>query len=143
MRERRGVGHRQVMDGLRSNDGFWYFQPWLIWQGQDWYEHAVRDPDNLAVVPGVRVHGHLADCEDSIYDALAERGREAPLCPSPPVGPGTSMTGPRSSATCHGSRRRSLARSISRTEQPAAAELPTSIQQHSEGRTVQTYARRT
>lgn len=35
----------QIMDGLCSGDGFWYFQPWLIGQGRDWYEHAVRDPD--------------------------------------------------------------------------------------------------
>ncbi len=25
----------QVMDGLCSDDGFWYFQPWLIGQGAD------------------------------------------------------------------------------------------------------------
>ena len=36
----------QIMDGLCSGDGFWCFQPWLIGQGREWYEHAVRDPDN-------------------------------------------------------------------------------------------------
>jgi Protein of unknown function (DUF4240) len=44
----------QIMDGLCSGDGFWYFQPWLIGQGREWYEHALRDPDNLADVPAVR-----------------------------------------------------------------------------------------
>jgi len=33
----------QIMDGLCSGDGFWYFQPWLIGQGREWYEHA-RSP---------------------------------------------------------------------------------------------------
>ena len=45
----------QIMDGLCGDDGFWYFQPWLIGQGRKWYEHAARDADNLADVPGVRV----------------------------------------------------------------------------------------
>ena len=43
----------QIMDGLCSGDSFWYFQPWLIGQGREWYEHAVRDPDNLSDVPSV------------------------------------------------------------------------------------------
>jgi hypothetical protein len=47
----------QIMDGRCSGDGFWYFQPWLIGQDRERYEHAARDPDNLAA-PGVRA---LAD----------------------------------------------------------------------------------
>ena len=100
----------QAMDGLCSSDGFWYFQPWLIGQGRDWYEHAVRDPDNLADVPGVRalagrrprewsrtefptwealayaaprVHGHRTGHEESIGSALAERGMRNPSGPEP------------------------------------------------------------
>jgi len=37
-----------IMDGLCSDDAFWYFQPWLIGQGQHWYQLAARNPDNLA-----------------------------------------------------------------------------------------------
>lgn len=100
----------QIMDGLCSGDDFWYFQPWLIGQGREWYEHAVRDPDNLADVPGVRVlagrrsrewsdaewpwweelayvarrvHDCLTGQEDSIYHALAERGLRSPQDPAP------------------------------------------------------------
>ena len=100
----------QIMDGLCSGDGFWYFQPRLIGQGREWYEHAARDPDNLADVPGVRalagrssrewpdaewpwqeelayvarrVHGYLTGQQDSIYHALAERGLRSPQDPAP------------------------------------------------------------
>ncbi len=100
----------QIMDGLCSGDDFWYFQPWLIGQGREWYEHAVRDPDNLADVPGVRVlagrrsrewsdaewpwweelayvarrvHDCLTGQEDSICHALAERGLRSPQDPAP------------------------------------------------------------
>jgi hypothetical protein len=44
----------QIMDGLCSDDAFWYFQPWLIGQGQRWWQHAAQNPDNLADVPAVR-----------------------------------------------------------------------------------------
>jgi Protein of unknown function (DUF4240) len=44
----------QIMDGLCSGDGFWYFQPWLIGQGRRWWQHAVQAPDNLADVPAVQ-----------------------------------------------------------------------------------------
>jgi len=100
----------QVMDGLCSGDAFWYFQPWLIGQGREWYEHAARDPDNLADVPAVRalagrrsrewsdaewpqweelayvarrVCDHLTGQQDSIYPALAERGLRSPHDPAP------------------------------------------------------------
>jgi hypothetical protein len=100
----------QIMDGLCSADGFWYFQPWLIGQGRKWYEHAARDPDNLADVPGVRVlsgrpsrewsgaqwpwweelayvalrvYDRLAGHEDSICQALARRGLRNPSGPAP------------------------------------------------------------
>lgn len=100
----------QIMDGLCSADGFWYFQPWLIGQGREWYEHAARDPDGLADVPGVRAlagrrsrewsdaewpqweelayaapcaHDHRTGQEGSIYDALAERGLRSGSVPAP------------------------------------------------------------
>ena len=100
----------QIMDGLCSDDGFWYFQPWLIGQGRKWYEHAARDPDNLADVPGVRVlsdrrsrewsdgewpqweelsyvapraHDDLTGQKESLYLALAERGLPSPSVPDP------------------------------------------------------------
>jgi hypothetical protein len=43
-----------ITDGLCSDDGFWYFQPWLIGQGQHWYQLAAHNPDNLADIPAVR-----------------------------------------------------------------------------------------
>src|SRR5262245_19737529 len=44
----------QIMNGICSTDAFWYFQPWLIGQGRQWYELAVQEPDNLADIPAVR-----------------------------------------------------------------------------------------
>ena len=100
----------QIMDELCSGDGFRYFQPRLIGQGREWCEHAVRDPDNLADVPGGRalagrrsrewpdaewpwqeelayvarrVHDYLTGQEDSIYHALAARGLRSPQDPAP------------------------------------------------------------
>ena len=43
-----------VCGGLCSDDGFWYFQAWLIGQGRDAYEAVAADPDALADVPAVR-----------------------------------------------------------------------------------------
>jgi Protein of unknown function (DUF4240) len=100
----------QIMDGLCSGDAFWYFQPWLIGQGQHWYQHAARHPDNLVDIPAVRalagrrpsewansewpdwedlahIAGHIHDQmtgeEDSIDDALAARGHRRPSDPNP------------------------------------------------------------
>jgi hypothetical protein len=100
----------QIMDGLCSGDAFWYFQPWLIGQGQHWYQHAVAYPDNLADIPAVRalagrrpsewttadwphwedlaylagrVHDQITGLEDSIDDALAARGHRRPCDPAP------------------------------------------------------------
>jgi hypothetical protein len=58
----------QIMDGS-STDGFWYFQPWLIGQGRYWYEHAVRDPDNLADIPAIRaLAGRPRPCDPAPID---------------------------------------------------------------------------
>jgi hypothetical protein len=72
----------QIMDGLCSGDGFWYFQPWLIGQGREWYEHAVRDPDNLADIPWVRALAgrrsrEWSDAEWPEWEALAYVARRA------------------------------------------------------------------
>lgn len=99
-----------IMDGLCSDDAFWYFQPWLIGQGQHWYQFAARNPDNLADIPAVRalagrrpsqwanaewpeweeldyvasrVHDHVTGQEDSITDALAARGHRSFSAPAP------------------------------------------------------------
>jgi hypothetical protein len=99
-----------ITDGLCSDDGFWYFQPWLIGQGQRWYQLAARNPDNLADVPAVRtlagrrpsqwadaewpqweeldyvassVHDQVTGQEDSINDALAARGHLSRSAPAP------------------------------------------------------------
>lgn len=99
-----------IMDGLCSADGFWYFQTWLIGQGQHWYQLAAHNPDNLAEVPAVRrlagrqtsqwadaewpeweeldyvassVHDQVTGQEDSINDALAARGHLGGSSPAP------------------------------------------------------------
>jgi hypothetical protein len=99
-----------ITDGVCSDDGFWYFQPWLIGQGQHWYQLAAHNPDNFADVPAVRalagrrpsqwadaewpeweeldyvasrVHDQVTGHEDSIHDALAARGHLSRSIPAP------------------------------------------------------------
>jgi hypothetical protein len=43
-----------ICDGLCSDDGFWYFQPWLVGLGRDAYERVAAHPDGLAEVPEVQ-----------------------------------------------------------------------------------------
>ena len=97
-----------IMDGRVSGDSFWYFQPWIIGQGQRWWRHAAADPDNLADLPAVQALAgrrqqqwseaewpHWEDLayvagnayerctgqEDGIGDALSERGHYRPSDP--------------------------------------------------------------
>ncbi|MFI0418241.1 DUF4240 domain-containing protein [Spongiactinospora sp. 9N601] len=37
-----------------SDDGFWYFQMWLVGLGREIFERVARDPDTLADVPEVQ-----------------------------------------------------------------------------------------
>jgi len=98
----------QIMDGLCNSDAFWYFQPWLVGQGQRWWRQAVQAPDNLADVPALqalagRRPGEWANTEwpgwveltavapgaydrvtgedDGIDDALNARGHRRPSDP--------------------------------------------------------------
>lgn len=100
----------QIMDGLCSGDAFWYFQPWLIGQGQHWWQHAAQNPDNLADLPAVRAltgsspwewadadwphweglayvapraHDHITGREDSLDEALDARGHRTYCDPEP------------------------------------------------------------
>jgi hypothetical protein len=99
-----------ITDGLCSDDGFWYFQPWLIGQGQHWYQLAAHNPDNLADIPAVRAlagrrpsqwadaewpeweeldyvasraHCHVTGQENSLYEALTARGHVSLSIPAP------------------------------------------------------------
>ena len=54
-----------VINGGCSDDGFEYFRGWLMLQGRDVWEAALRDPESLADVP---LDGN-ADCEDVLYVA--------------------------------------------------------------------------
>lgn len=119
-----------IMDGLCSADGFWYFQTWLIGQGQHWYQLAAHNPDNLAEVPAVRrlaVDGRASgpmrsgrNGKNSTTSPAASTTRSparktasmtrwphvatsAALPLPPPTSSGTSTTPPRSSDACHGS----------------------------------------
>ncbi|SCE64237.1 Protein of unknown function [Micromonospora tulbaghiae] len=100
----------QILDGLCSSDAFWYFQPWLIGQGQRLWHHVAQNPDNLADLVAVRVlagrsHEEWADAEwpqweelayaaadayeratgrrDGLYEALDARGHRAYADPEP------------------------------------------------------------
>lgn len=48
-----GVGHC-LMQGLCTDDSFFYLQPWLVGLGRETFERVAADPDTLADVPEVR-----------------------------------------------------------------------------------------
>ncbi|MFK3984008.1 DUF4240 domain-containing protein [Micromonospora sp. NPDC050397] len=48
-----GAAYR-ICGGLCSDDGFHYFQAWLVGLGRDGFERVVRDPDELAELPAVQ-----------------------------------------------------------------------------------------
>ncbi|HEV7897714.1 MAG TPA: DUF4240 domain-containing protein [Planosporangium sp.] len=100
----------QICDGLCSEDGFWYFQAWLVGLGRDAFEGVVADPDALADVPQVRrLAGRCVDSwsddewpewesldyvarrayalvtgeEDCFEEALEARGHDSSLAPEP------------------------------------------------------------
>jgi hypothetical protein len=43
-----------IMGGGCSDDGFFYFRPWLVGLGREVFGRAVADPDSLAGVPQIR-----------------------------------------------------------------------------------------
>ena len=43
-----------IMQGWCSDDGFFYFQPWLVGLGFEAFERVAGDPDALAGIPQVR-----------------------------------------------------------------------------------------
>ncbi|MFR9777291.1 DUF4240 domain-containing protein [Micromonospora sp. MS34] len=43
-----------ICGGLCSDDGFFYFQAWLVGQGREAYHRVLADPDALADLPWVR-----------------------------------------------------------------------------------------
>ncbi|MQY06970.1 DUF4240 domain-containing protein [Actinomadura macrotermitis] len=43
-----------IMQGWCSDDGFWYFQPWLVGLGRDTFERVAARPDALAETHEVR-----------------------------------------------------------------------------------------
>jgi len=46
-----------ICDSLCSDDGFWYFQAWLVGLGRETFDRVVADPDSLVDVPAI---GRLA-----------------------------------------------------------------------------------
>jgi len=79
-----------VINGGCSDDGFDYFRGWLMLQGRDVWEAALRDPESLA---NLSFEGDV-DCEDALYAASkayeAAAGRSLPsigdLRPGTPAG---------------------------------------------------------
>ena len=43
-----------IMQGWCSDDGFFYFQPWLVGLGHQTFERVAGDPDSLADIPQIR-----------------------------------------------------------------------------------------
>lgn len=44
-------GAAYIINGGCSDDGFEYFRRWLVSRGQEWFERAVKNPDDLADYP--------------------------------------------------------------------------------------------
>jgi Protein of unknown function (DUF4240) len=42
-----------IMQGWCSDDGFFYFQPWLVGLGHESFERVADDPDSLADIPQI------------------------------------------------------------------------------------------
>ena len=42
-----------IMQGWCSDDGFFYFQPWLVGLGHDTFERVAGNPDSLADIPQI------------------------------------------------------------------------------------------
>jgi hypothetical protein len=99
-----------IMRGWCSDDGFWYFQPWLVGLGRDAFEQVAADPDALADVPQIRrlagrptsewsddewpewellnyvaleAHERATGEEEGLDDALEAQGRER-VCDAEP-----------------------------------------------------------
>ncbi|MBI5362235.1 MAG: DUF4240 domain-containing protein [Planctomycetes bacterium] len=83
-------GAAYVMNGGCSDDGFHYFRDWLISEGREVYEAALRDPESLAALPRVRAaenepYGYVAR---GLFEEAGggELERSASTQPSEPVG---------------------------------------------------------
>jgi hypothetical protein len=59
-------GAAYTINGGASDDGFYYFRTWLVWQGRKVFEAALANPDSLASVvdPG-------EECESEEYNIAA------------------------------------------------------------------------
>jgi len=78
MRERLDESYRHdlwavayIVNGGCSDDGFEYFRAWLIAQGRDYFEAALRDPESAAILAKPNAN----ECEDILY--VAARAYEA------------------------------------------------------------------
>ncbi|MER6952072.1 DUF4240 domain-containing protein [Nonomuraea sp. NPDC000554] len=47
-------GAMRALFGYGSDDGFWYFQMWLVGLGRAAFEQVAREPDSLVDVPAVQ-----------------------------------------------------------------------------------------
>lgn len=99
-----------LTQGLCSEDGFFYFQPWLVGLGREAFERVAADPDALADVPEVRrlagrpvkkwaddewpdwellnyvaleAYARITGEEDGLDNALAARGLDRVCNPDP------------------------------------------------------------
>lgn len=74
----------RIRHGLCSDDGFWYFQCWLVGLGREQFERVAVDPDLLAEVPLVQqlVGRRLSELSDDewpaweLLDCVADEAHE-------------------------------------------------------------------
>jgi hypothetical protein len=59
-------GAAYIINGGASDDGFYYFRTWLVWQGHKVFAAALLNPDSLA-----HVVDPSRDCESEEYNIAA------------------------------------------------------------------------
>lgn len=69
-------GAAYVINGGASDDGFEYFRRWLVGQGQEVYEAALKDPESLARIAPLDGEAENEELSYIAADVLEGRGLE-------------------------------------------------------------------
>lgn len=73
-----------IVNGGASDDGFEYFRAWLIGQGREYYEAALKTPERAADRAGKAQDN---ECEELLYVAMkaheSKAGKPLPILPVP------------------------------------------------------------
>lgn len=83
-------GAAYVINGGCSDDCFDYFRGWLLLQGKDVFDAALRDPDTLVTVRGIADSPELEAALSLTPDAYRSMTGQEPTSDAerPPLGPG-------------------------------------------------------